>query len=101
MKRSVYYFLGKDDKIYTGRDIALAAKLVHNKELRTKEDLDEYISFRCAGIEKELTNVTIEDLLEKNETTKAIVLYREICDNCTMKEASEYIEQLKESMNSK
>ena len=36
---NVYYYEGKDNKIYVGRDIAIAAKIVHNVELKTKEDL--------------------------------------------------------------
>ena len=27
---NVYYYEGKDGKIYVGRDIAIAAKIVHN-----------------------------------------------------------------------
>lgn len=93
---NVYYYQGKDDKIYVGRDIAIAAKIVHNMDLKTKEDLDEYVLLRCAGIVKELKNVTVEDLVKKDEIVKATVLYREITPNCTLKDASEYIEKLKE-----
>ena len=93
---NVYYYEGKDNKIYVGRDIAIAAKIVHNVELKTKEDLDEYIVLRCCGILKELKNVTVEDLVKKDEIVKATVLYRELHDKCTLKEASEFVEKLKE-----
>lgn len=96
MVGNVYYYQGKDDKIYVGRDIAIAAKIVHNVDIKTKEDLDEYIALRCVGIIKELKDVTVEDLVKKDEIVKATVLYREITHNCTLKEASEHIERLKE-----
>lgn len=99
MKGKVYY-LGKDDKIYTGRDIALSAKLVHNMNLKTKEDLDEYVKLRCAGIIKELKNVSVKDLVAKDEITKAIILYKEL-RHCTLKEAEEYVQALEESIREK
>lgn len=92
---NVYYYQGKDNKIYVGRDIAIAAKIVHNMDLKTKEDLDEYVALRCAGIIKELENVTVEDLVKKDEIVKATVLYRELHNGCTLKEASEFVEKLK------
>lgn len=92
---NVYYYEGKDNKIYVGRDIAIAAKIVHNVDLKTKEDLDEYIALRCCGIVKEITNVTVEDLVKKDEIVKATVLYRELHEGCTLKEASEFVEKLK------
>lgn len=92
---NVYYYEGKDNKIYVGRDIAIAAKIVHNVELKTKEDLDEYIALRCCGIVKELKDVTVEDLVKKDEIVKATVLYRELHEGCTLKEASEFVEKLK------
>lgn len=92
---NVYYYEGKDNKIYVGRDIAIAAKIVHNVELKTKEDLDEYIALRCCGIVKELKDVTVEDLVKKDEIIKATVLYRELHEGCTLKEASEFVEKLK------
>ena len=92
---NVYYYEGKDNKIYVGRDIAIAAKIVHNVELKTKEDLDEYITLRCCGIVKELEDVTVEDLVKKDEIVKATVLYRELHSGCTLKEASEFVEKLK------
>ena len=92
---NVYYYEGKDKKIYVGRDIAVAAKIVHNLELKTKEDLDEYVALRCCGVLKEITNVTVEDLVRKDEIVKATVLYRELHKGCTLKEASEFVEKLK------
>lgn len=92
---NVYYYEGKDNKIYVGRDIAIAAKIVHNVELKTKEDLDEYIALRCCGIVKELNEVTVEDLVKKDEIVKATVLYKELHKGCTLKEASEFVEKLK------
>ena len=92
---NVYYYQGKDNKIYVGRDIAIAAKIVHNKELKTKEDLDEYVSLRCCGILKEITDVSVEDLVKKDELVKATVLYKELHEGCTLKEASEFVEKLK------
>ena len=91
---NVYYYEGKDNKIYVGKDIVIAAKIVHNMELKTKEDLDEYIALRCCGILKELKDVTVEDLVKKNEIVKATVLYREL-HGSTLKEASEFVERLK------
>lgn len=98
--RTVYYYLGKDNKVYTGRDIALAAKLVHNMNLKNKEDLDQYINLRCAGILKELESVSVEELVKMNETVKAIALYKELHD-CTLREASEYVTALEESYKNK
>ena len=98
--RKVYYFLGKDEKIYTGRDIALAAKLVHNMNLNTEEDLDNYIKLRCSGIEKKLDEVSIKDLVELGEITKAIILYKET-RNCSLKDASDYVEALQDSLKEK
>lgn len=95
--RKVYYFLGKDEKVYTGRDIALAAKIVHNENLKTKKDLDEYIKLRCAGIESELYHVTVKDLVSMGEIVKATVLYRETHD-CTLKEAANYIDALEKTI---
>lgn len=95
--RKVYYFLGKDEKVYTGRDIALAAKIVHDENLKTKKDLDEYIKFRCAGIESELHHVTVKDLVSMGEIVKATVLYRETHD-CTLKEAINYVDALKKTI---
>ena len=92
---NVYYYEGKDGKIYVGRDIAIAAKIVHNMDLKTKEDLDEYIALRCGGIVKEIKDVTVQDLVQKDEIVKATVLYRELHDGCTLKEASEFVEKLK------
>ena len=91
---NVYYYEGKDNKIYVGRDIAVAAKIVHNMELKTKEDLDEYITLRCCGILKEIENISVEDLVKKDEIVKATVLYREL-HKCTLKEASDFVEKLK------
>ena len=51
---NVYYYEGKDNKIYVGRDIAIAAKIVHNMELKNKEDLDMYVANKCNGIIKEI-----------------------------------------------
>lgn len=93
---NVYYYEGKDGKIYVGRDIAIAAKIVHNVDLKTKEDLDEYIKLRCAGIIKEIKNVTVEDLVKKDEIVKATVLYRELHPDSTLKVASEFVEKLKD-----
>lgn len=93
---NVYYYEGKDGKIYVGRDIAIAAKIVHNMNLKTKEDLDEYVALRCAGIVKEIKNVSVSDLVKKDELVKATVLYKELHENCTLKEASEYVERLKD-----
>lgn len=95
MFRNVSYYQGKDDKIYVGRDIMIAAKIVHNIDLKTKEDLDEYIAMRCCGIVKELENVTVEDLVKKDEIVKATVLYRELHNKCTLKEASAFVENLR------
>ena len=92
---NVYYYEGKDNKIYVGRDIAVAAKIVHNITLKTKEDLDEYVALRCCGIVKEITDVSVEDLVKKDEIVKATVLYRELHENCTLKEASEFVEKLR------
>lgn len=92
---NVYYYEGKDGKIYVGRDIAIAAKIVHNVDLKTKEDLDEYIKLRCAGIIKEIKNVTVKDLVEKNEIVKATILYREL-NGCSTKYAAEHVERLKD-----
>lgn len=92
---NVYYYEGKDGKIYVGRDIAIAAKIVHNVKLETKKDLDEYIKLRCAGIIKEIKNVTVKDLVEKNEIVKATILYREL-NGCSTKEAAEHVERLKD-----
>ena len=93
---NVYYYEGKDGKIYVGRDIAIAAKIVHNVDLKTKEDLDEYIALRCCGIVKELKNVAVEDLVKKDEIVKATVLYRELHPGSTLKVASEFVEKLKD-----
>jgi flagellar basal body-associated protein FliL len=95
MVGNVYYYEGKDGKIYVGRDIAIAARIVHNVELKTKEDLDEYVKLRCAGVVKEIKNVTVEDLIKKDEIVKATILYKEQ-NNCTLKEASEHVERLKD-----
>lgn len=92
---NVYYYEGKDNKIYVGRDIAIAAKIVHNVELKNKEDLDEYIALRCCGILKEIKDITVEDLVKKDEIVKATVLYRELHNNCTLKEASTFVENLR------
>lgn len=92
---NIYYYEGKDNKIYVGRDIAIAAKIVHNVDLKTKEDLDEYIALRCCGIVKELKDVTVEDLVKKDEIVKATVLYRELHPGSTLKAASEFVENLK------
>ena len=92
---NVYYYQGRDNKIYVGRDIAIAAKIVHNVDLKTKEDLDEYVALRCCGIIKEIENVTVEDLVKKDEIVKATVLYKELHNGCTLKEASEFVEKLK------
>lgn len=92
---NVYYYHGKDDKIYVGRDIAIAAKIVHNMELKTKEDLDEYVRLRCVGIVEEIKNVTVKDLVERDEIVKATMLYREL-NQCTVREAAEHIERLKD-----
>ena len=92
---NVYYYEGKDNKIYVGRDIAVAAKIVHNVQLKTKEDLDEYVALRCCGILKEITDVSVEDLVKKDELVKATVLYKELHKGCTLKEASEFVEKLK------
>lgn len=97
---NVYYYEGKDGKIYVGRDIAIAAKIVHKMELKTKEDLDEYVKLRCAGIVKEVKDVTVNDLVERGEITKAIVLYKEL-RNCSYKDASYYVEALSESIKEK
>ena len=101
MLGNVYYYEGKDNKIYVGRDIMIAAKIVHNIDLKTKEDLDEYIALRCCGIVKELKDVTVEDLVKKDEIVKATVLYRELHEGCTLKEASEFVERLKALYSSK
>ena len=93
--KKVYYYLGKDGKIYLGRDIAIAAKLVHNITLTSENDLDEYITFRCAGVEKKLENVTVKDLVELGEITKATVLYKETL-GCSLKDAADYVEALVE-----
>lgn len=91
---NVYYYEGKDKKIYVGRDIVIAAKIVHNVDLETKEDIDEYIALRCCGVVKELKNVTVEDLVKKDEIVKATVLYKEL-HKSTLKEASDFVEKLK------
>ena len=93
---NAYYYEGKDKKIYVGRDIAIAAKIVHNLDLKTKEDLDEYVELRCAGLVKELKDVTVEDLVKKDEIVKATVLYKELHENCTLKEASAFVERLRD-----
>ena len=92
---NVYYYEGKDNKIYVGRDIAIAAKIVHNVDLKTKDDLDEYVKLRCAGIIKEVKNITVEDLIKKDELVKATILYKELHNGYTLKEASEFVERLK------
>ena len=97
---NVYYYEGKDGKIYVGRDIAIAAKIVHKMELKTKEDLDEYVKLRCAGIIKEVKDVTVNDLVERGEITKAVVLYKELRD-CSLKDAAHYVEALSESIKEK
>lgn len=97
---NVYYYEGKDGKIYVGRDIAIAAKIVHNIELKTKKDLDEYIKLRCAGIINEIKDVTVRDLVERGEITKAVVLYKETRD-CSLKDAAHYVEALAESIKEK
>lgn len=97
---NVYYYEGKDGKIYVGRDIAIAAKIVHNVELKNKEDLDNYVKLRCAGIVKEIKNVTVNDLVERGEITKAVVLYKELRD-CSLKDAADYVEALSESIKEK
>lgn len=97
---NVYYYEGKDNKIYVGRDIAIAAKIVHNMDLKTKSDLDEYVKLRCAGIFREIKDITVNDLVERGEITKAVVLYKEI-RNCSLKDAAQYVEALSDSLNSK
>lgn len=97
---NVYYYEGKDGKIYVGRDIAIAAKIVHNVELKNKEDLDNYVKLRCAGILNEIKNVTVNDLVERGEITKAVVLYKELRD-CSLKDAADYVEALSESIKEK
>ena len=97
---NVYYYEGKDGKIYVGRDIAIAAKIVHNVELKNKEDLDNYVKLRCAGIVKEIKNITVNDLVERGEITKAVVLYKELRD-CSLKDAADYVEALSESIKEK
>lgn len=97
---NVYYYEGKDGKIYVGRDIAIAAKIVHNIELKTKEDLDEYVKFRCVGIINEIKDVTVNDLIKHGEITKAVVLYKET-RNCSLKDAAHYVEALAESIKEK
>lgn len=97
MSRKVYFYVGKDEKVYTGRDIAQAAKLVHNMDLRTKDDLDEYIKLRCCGVLKELKNVSVETFVKMGESIKAAVLYKELND-CSIKEATEYVERLEETL---
>ena len=97
---NVYYYEGKDGKIYVGRDIAIAAKIVHNVELKNKEDLDNYVKLRCAGILNEIKDVTVNDLVERGEITKAVVLYKELRD-CSLKNAADYVEALSESIKEK
>ena len=97
---NVYYYEGKDNKIYVGRDIAIAAKIVHNVDLKTKHDLDEYIKLRCAGIVNEIKDITVKDLVRRGEITKAVVLYKEMRD-CSLKDAAQYVEALSDSLNSK
>ena len=57
---NVYYYEGKDGKIYVGRDIAIAAKIVHNVELKTKKDLDE--STRNAPYGQSLAEIYAHEL---------------------------------------
>lgn len=97
---NVYYYEGKDGKIYVGRDIAIAAKIVHNVELKNKKDLDNYVKLRCAGILNEIKDVTVNDLVERGEITKAVVLYKELRD-CSLKDAADYVEALSESIKEK
>lgn len=97
---NVYYYEGKDGKIYVGRDIAIAAKIVHNVELKNKEDLDNYVKLRCVGILNEIKDVTVNDLVERGEITKAVVLYKELRD-CSLKDAADYVEALSESIKEK
>ena len=73
-------------RVLESYDIQKIAEAMTGIELSDTDEAIRTFASSCPGIVREIKNPTVEDFLNKKETVKAIVLYRDI-HGCTIVEA--------------
>ena len=84
-------------RILDSYDIQKIAEAMTGYQLKDTDEAIRTFANTCPGIIREIKNPTVEDFLNKKETVKAIVLYRDI-HGCTIVEARNAVNAMMDKM---